>query len=310
MNAGRMVWLPGLMAVIAAVAVLGADQRSVVHRPSLDLTESPRSSNFVVDDGTVVVPGSREVYGHIRGLMDDLEPEQVVAQLAQYFLGTPYAAFSLDEGGSERLRIDLRNFDCMLFVEQLLALGMSSSWDSFVASTRLLRYREGRVDYCSRNHYFQNWAQSAVDQRFVVDLTKKLPGYKQRGLKLRYMSSNPSLYAPLSDAARFSCIQDNEFHSKVVQDYLPTQRLREASAYLRSGDLFAVVTSVPGLDVTHMGVVIIDASGPIAIHAVPGRGVIRSASLASYVQSVPQAIGVVVLRPQSRKVGVYEQPGS
>jgi len=42
--------------------------------------------------------------------------------LARRAIGRPYSAFSLDQGPSERLRLDLARFDCFLFVEQLLVL--------------------------------------------------------------------------------------------------------------------------------------------------------------------------------------------
>ena len=106
------------------------------------------------------------------------------------------------------------------------------------------------------------------------------------------------------------CIQEKERRLTIEQIYLPNDGLELASRSFQNGDLFAIATSVPGLDVTHMGVVVRDADGVSAIHAVPGKGVIRSHPFAEYVRSVPASIGVVVLRPRSTRASVQEQPST
>ena len=45
-----------------------------------------------------------------------------VLNLGLYFLGTPYAAGTLDNEGPETLVINLRKFDCFTFVENIIAL--------------------------------------------------------------------------------------------------------------------------------------------------------------------------------------------
>ena len=58
--------------------------------------------------------------------------------------------------------------------------------------------------------------------------------------------------------------------------------------------------------------IVTDPSGVSAVHAVPGQGVIRSKPFHRYVQSVPESIGAVILRPRSvvLKSRVQEQPGT
>ena len=310
MRARRWMGLAGLVVSLSAAGGLAADQpfnpqRQRAIGPSALASDRPAS-----DPQVQVAPGSEELYSEIKGRMRDLEPAQTVASLAQSFLGTPYVAFSLDEGGAERLRVDLTRFDCMLLVEQLLALAVSSDWPSFVATTQTMRYEAGRVDYCSRHHYFQSWAASAADQGWVEDVTDQVAGHQRRVLNLTYMSDHPSLYSPLQTPSTLRCIQEKERRLTIEQIYLPNDGLELASRSFQNGDLFAIATSVPGLDVTHMGVVVSDADGVSAIHAVPGKGVIRSHPFAAYVRSVPASIGVVVLRPRSTRASVQEQPST
>ena len=168
------------------------------------------------------------------------------------------------------------------------------------------------MGYCSRHHYFHHWGRAAQRAGLVDDITKDLPGQRSRALKLNYMSSHPELYAPLRNQSTLACITRLEQDYDVVQNYIPNSSLSQVTPLLRSGDLFAVATSVHGLDVTHMGVIVTDPSGVSAVHAVPGQGVIRSKPFHRYVQSVPESIGAVILRPRSvvQKSRVQAQPGT
>ena len=55
---------------------------------------------------------------------------QVLVSLARRFRDYPFKGFSLDGGPKEQLVLDLSNFDCFLFVEQLLALSNSRKVDT------------------------------------------------------------------------------------------------------------------------------------------------------------------------------------
>ena len=262
-------------------------------------TRQEKSSTESAPFDFKVIPGTRTVFDRLQPLMNGLTGDQIVATLALHFLGTPYAAFSLDAGPQERVQLDLTRFDCMLFVEQLLALAASRRWNGFAEVTKQLRYADGEVGYCSRHHYFHHWGRAAERAGLVNDITKDLPGQQSRALKLNYMSTHPELYAPLRNQSTLGCITALEQDYDVVQNYIPNSNLSNINPLLRSGDLFAVATSVQGLDVTHMGVIVTDSSGVSAVHAVPGQGVIRSKPFHRYVQSVPESIGAVILRPHA-----------
>ena len=223
----------------------------------------------------------------------------MIAGLAEAFLGSPYLAFSLEGSGSEQLRLDLTQFDCMLFVEQLLAMATADSFDEFAHQTRRLRYRNGHVDYCTRQHYFHDWVLSAQHQG-LLETDTSWPGQVTRALPLNFMSSHRDQYPALQSPRLFDCIHKRERGRWIEQQYLPLASLDAALPSLRSGDLFAVATSMRGLDVSHTGVLVRDGSRLDAIHAAPGRGVIRSRSFARYLRSLPDAIGAVIVRPRSR----------
>ena len=225
---------------------------------------------------------------------------QAMARLAEFFLGSPYLAMSLDQSGREQLRLDLTQFDCMLFVEQLLAIVSADSFDGFAELTRRLRYRNGEISYCTRQHYFHDWVGSAQLQG-VLEASSAWPGQARRHLSLNFMSSHRDRYPALQSPALFDCIDALEQGRRIDQHYMPLAALDDALPSLQSGDIFAVATRVEGLDVSHTGVLVRDGSRLDAIHAAPGRGVMRSRSFATYLRSVPDAIGAVIVRPQRVK---------
>ena len=88
------------------------------------------------------------------------------------------------------------------------------------------------------------------------------------------------------------------------QAYIPLAALPQALPSLRTGDIFALVTKVPGLDVTHVGFLEVTGGEVDAIHAAEGAGVIRSKNLAAYAAKVPEVIGVAIYRPRPNERAV------
>ncbi|KZR85884.1 N-acetylmuramoyl-L-alanine amidase-like domain-containing protein [Synechococcus sp. MIT S9504] len=244
-----------------------------------------------------VVEGTRSRFKRAQALIRTLPPSEAMARLAEFFIGSPYLAMSLDQLGREQLRLDLTQFDCMLFVEQLLAMVSADSFVDFADRTRSLRYRNGEIGYCTRQHYFHDWVGSAQAQG-VIESAPVWSAQATRNLPLNFMSSHRDRYPALQAPGLFDCIRAREQGRRIEQHYLPLASLEAALPSLQSGDIFAVATRVNGLDVSHMGVLVREGSRLDAIHAAPGRGVMRSRSFVRYLSSVPDAIGAVIVRPQ------------
>lgn len=236
-------------------------------------------------------------------LRQGLAKGDALVALARRAIGRPYRAFSLDQSPGERLRIDLAHFDCFLFVEQLLALvqldpqRQGAAESTFAEQVKQLRYDGGRVDYCHRHHYFSRWAAAAQRQGVLTDITPTLPGARSRRIPLRFMSAHPQAYKPMQQATNRRCISQLEAGLTVEQTYVPTAALGRAIPRLQNGDIFGLVTRVSGLDVSHVGFVEVEGARRHALHAAPGRGVMRSRDLERYVAGVKDGVGVVVLRP-------------
>src|SRR5712692_8147154 len=93
------------------------------------------------------------------GLLDDICREADLGvrleQISRRFLGRPYVEGSLGGGADvpEVLRITLEAFDCVSYLEAVLALACSATLNAFVVTVRRIRYEREEIDWFHRNHY-------------------------------------------------------------------------------------------------------------------------------------------------------------
>src|SRR6185295_1303413 len=82
--------------------------------------------------------------------------------LSRFFLGRPYTINPLI-GSFEKPEVftaTLEGFDCVTYVETILALYRASSVDEFIKRLRKIRYEGGRVEWEHRNHYMTEWIRN------------------------------------------------------------------------------------------------------------------------------------------------------
>ncbi|BAU12662.1 hypothetical protein LEP3755_31930 [Leptolyngbya sp. NIES-3755] len=230
---------------------------------------------------------------------------EITQAVSEQFLETPYAEGLLDRSKNETLFTSLREFDCVLFVETVLAMArgivnQDYSSNRFTQHLQQQRYENGEINgYCSRLHYFSYWIEDNQRRGIVTDITKELGGISL-GKPLNFMSTNWKKYPKLvASEKEHQCIEQMEARlNATTVNYIPTNQIRSRYSELKSGDILAIATRVPGLDVTHTGFVYRSPNGEVGIiHAAPGRGVKISSDLETYLNRVEDAIGVIVARP-------------
>lgn len=96
--------------------------------------------------------------------------------ISQFFLNKPYRLGPLGEG--EKARFDqyplyrTDGFDCITYVETVLAIYSSSDVPSFRENIINIRYLEGNVSYISRKHFpSTDWNPSNQRQHYLNDIT-------------------------------------------------------------------------------------------------------------------------------------------
>lgn len=236
--------------------------------------------------------------------LGEAEMGKIVQQVAKEFLGAKYTAGLLDRSMYETLIISLQEFDCLLFIETVLAIAnnikqQTYSYQAFSQGVENQRYWNGKMNgYCSRLHYFSDWIEDNQRRGNVQNITKKLGGI-DTVKKLNFMTAHRDSYPNLvrSDA-NFECIASVEASLSDKFNYIPTHKIGQAYSQLRSGDVVGVATDIPGLDFTHTGFVYHQSDGKIGlIHASPAGEVVIAQDLQTYVSKVDRAIGIVVSRP-------------
>lgn len=237
-------------------------------------------------------------------LSDDLE--HVLIETAMFFIGTPYAAATL-ERQPERTVINLRELDCTTFVENVLALVRTlrtddPSFANFCNQIAFIRYRAGVPDgYTSRLHYATDWLQENERKRILQNITPSLKGAEALNLSLSFMSTHPESYPALKDSLQLVG-EISKQEQKINQSdlkYIPKKLIIADSLKVRNGDVVFFTTSIKGLDVTHMGLVYKDKSELKFIHASQtlGKVVVHTASLRSYTEENRRQTGVIFARP-------------
>jgi hypothetical protein len=113
------------------------------------------------------------------------------------------------------------------------------------------------------------------------------------------MSTHRQHYPQLTNDKTYKSIRQREAKlDGVTVDYIPTYEIHRVYAKLQAGDIVAIATNIPGLDVTHTGLVYRYRDGSIGfIHASPVGEVTIAHDLETYVGRVENAIGIIVARP-------------
>lgn len=233
----------------------------------------------------------------------------VIQAVAEKFLGAKYQAGLLDKLPQETLVVSLEKFDCLLFVETVLAIANNIwtenySYDNFTEQLENYRYWNGKINgYCSRLHYFSDWIDNNQVRGNLTNITPQLGGINIIK-KLNFMTANRQLYPQLASSdANFKCIAQVESSLGSTLNYIPKQKIQKIYAQLQPGDIIGVTTNIAGLDFTHTGFVYLQADGNVGlIHASPAGQVVIAKDLQNYVENVKHATGIVVSRVNKSKL--------
>lgn len=234
--------------------------------------------------------------------------EDVLQATAEFFLESPYVANTL-EAADEILIVNLRELDCTTFVENVIALSLAArgeklSFDAFVDELRKIRYRNGSIDdYSSRLHYTCDWVFENQQRGIVENISRQLGGTKDVR-KIHFMTSHREAYRQLASDEQM--LQKMSLREKIINDrggfyYLPKEQILSQSDNIPNMAMIAFVTSIDGLDVSHMAFAYRQNGKLTFIHAssVAKKVIIQPATLSEYCASQKQCRGVMVIQINS-----------
>lgn len=256
--------------------------------------------------GTQSDKGIFESYLNSVPTVDKLCSDILMDETAKFFLGVPYVGKTL-EYEPERLIVNLREMDCMTFVENVLALAEVSasgtpSWQTYLEKLQQIRYRDGKIeDYTSRLHYTSDWIYENEKKGLIADITKEIGGVPL-AMDVSFVSTHPESYMQLQSHPEYIAVmakKEKEINSRQYY-YIPKEEIDKREAQIRTGDIVCFVTSIKGLDISHVGIVHKEGDKMTFIHASSGkkRVIINEESLQDYVLGIKKSKGIMVLRPQ------------
>ena len=276
------------------------------------LKEQTEKNGYNIETQRIIFPDTpdgqifqRIVQNAIALQLERTEIGAVIQAVATELLGSQYQAGLLDRAPQETLVISLQKFDCLLFVETVLAIARNITsqdynYNNFTKNVETQRYSQGKMtDYCSRLHYFSDWINDNEKRNLVTNITSDIGGITIPK-KLNFMTNHRNSYAQLvKNETNYQCITAMEKKlEQLTFNYIPTHNIRSIYHRLQPGDVIGIATNIKGLDFTHTGLVYQDERGHIGlIHASPAGRVVIARDLQYYVQNVPNAIGIVVSRP-------------
>ena len=234
----------------------------------------------------------------------DLPMSELVIKVAKHCLGTPYVAGTL-EIEPERLTVNTRETDCILFVEMCLAMSLTAkeaepTFEKYVDNLRQLRYRNGKVDgYASRLHYTSEWIIQGETRGIFQEVSRQCGG-SVLDQKFNFMSTHPASYKQLKDnpkaVAKIRIAEQN----LETWDYwyIPKADLPECIKNIKTGDIIGFNSSTPGLDIAHVAYAYWEGDTLTFIHASYSekKVVINKTPLVQYTNGIKSHNGLRVIR--------------
>jgi Protein of unknown function (DUF1460) len=226
--------------------------------------------------------------------------------IAKSFLNRPYKAHTLEGNTTEKIVVNLRDFDCSTFVETCIAMGLTYrkndiSYDKFKGYLKRLRYyNKGTIKgYDSRIHYFSDWLYTHTQDGLLEDITPSMGGMEWKR-NINFMSTHWDKYPFSKNTSLQEKIQTVE--SKISNQnftYIPKSKVKSIENQFLNGDIIGITTNIDGLDMTHEGFAIrLQDKRVYLLHASSDfkRVMVTDKPLAEYLAKNKTQTGIMVAR--------------
>jgi cell wall-associated NlpC family hydrolase len=207
--------------------------------------------------------------------------------LSRHFLGHPYKPNPLigSADTAEVFTASFDGFDCVTYIETVLALARASNVDDFTEWLRKIRYERGRIQWERRNHYMALWIRNNAREGMIRPVS--MPAVPILRME-RVLNVVPGLDP---QRTRLKCV--------------PKAAVPRLERYLQTGDLIFFASTRKHLDVFHAGIIVRDGKKVLMRHASRSQGSVVEQELSDFLKANRMA-GVIVTRPQplSRRIAV------
>lgn len=265
------------------------------------------SENELVDDSYII----REFFDSLLPSdtlsSADYSPNELLFKAAMFLRDTPYVGKTLELNKEEELVVNLRELDCMTFVENCLALSRAAQYpypdeDYFMRQLKLIRYRGGLIQgYTSRLHYTSDWIYDNAAKGVIEDITKPIGGKRFKS-DVHFMTNHPNLYSGLQgNRENIDAMIEIEknINQRNTYSYIPKDEIDNYAPLIKNGDIICFTTSLEGLDISHLGIACWNKGQLTFIHASTKakKVIVNPESVSDYCRMIKSNTGIMVLRP-------------
>ena len=210
--------------------------------------------------------------GHISSVASRIDA------FSRHFLGHSYKPNPLigSASAAEVFTASLDGFDCVTYIETIVALARASNVDGFIQWLRKIRYEQGRIQWERRNHYMTLWIRNNVREGTIRPVS--MPSVATLSRK-RVLNVVPGLDP---QRTRVKCV--------------PKRAVPRLGRYLQTGDLIFFASTRMNLDVFHAGIIVRDGKKVFMRHASQSRRSVVEQELSDFLKA-NRMTGVIVVRP-------------
>ena len=220
----------------------------------------------------------RELLAEAKG--DRSVPDRI-AIFSGCFLGCPYKPFPLIGSAvtPEVFVATLDGFDCVTYIETVLALARAATIDGFIESLRKIRYEQGRIEWRKRNHYMTGWIRNNLRDATLGRIAAVSVPTVLRERLLDVVPGLPARHTTLK------CV--------------PKSAVPRLARWLLTGDLIFFASTRKHLDFFHAGIIVRTRERLVLRHASRSQGEVVEQRLDEFLKK-NRMTGVVVVRPAHR----------
>jgi hypothetical protein len=199
---------------------------------------------------------------------------------SRHFLGHSYKPNPLigSAATAEVFTASLDGFDCVTYIETIVALARASNVDGFIQWLRKIRYERGRIQWERRNHYMTLWIRNNVREGIIKPVS--MPSVPTLSME-RVLNVVPGLDP---QRTRVKCV--------------PKRAVPRLERYLQTGDLIFFASTRMNLDVFHAGIIVRDGKKVFMRHASQSQRSVVEQELSDFLKA-NRMTGVIVMRPQA-----------
>jgi hypothetical protein len=134
--------------------------------------------SFMAESNTSFLPISEADRRVMQQLLNEARAYPTIGArmnvISARLLGRPYITHPLIGSPTqpEQFVTRMDGFDCVTYLETVLALAAARDVESALERLRALRYAKGKISYATRLHYTTHWNRANIQLGFLQDLTQ------------------------------------------------------------------------------------------------------------------------------------------